>query len=164
MRVGALEDATKKGSVAEIKADVPDLNSGELSLASLMVIREVEEKADSDPAHPFAAYLLGTSRLVPFPGSTFAKTDSLSFFYQYYDAKVGDTTGKASVVASLQILKGDKPVARAADAPFEVPVGGTIVGPVPLASYEPGSYVVKLKVTDNLAKKDVTREVAFEVK
>jgi GWxTD domain-containing protein len=164
LRVGALEEASKKGSVTELKTDVPDLNTGELTLASLILIREIEDKADGDPAHPFAAYLLGSARLLPVAGATFSKSDSLSIFYQYYDAKVGDATGKASVVASLQVNKGDKPVARAPDAPFEVPVGGNVVGPVPLAGYEPGSYVVKLRVTDNLAKKDATREVGFEVK
>lgn len=164
VRVGALDEATKKGSVVETPTDVPDFNTGALSVASLIAVREIEDKAQNDPAEPFAAYLLGTSRLVPFPSTTLSKSDALNIFYQYYDAKLDETTGKASVVSSLMILKGDKPVARAADYPFDLPVGGTIVGPVLLEKYEPGSYTVRLKITDNVAKKDVTKELSFEVK
>jgi hypothetical protein len=101
---------------------------------------------------------------VPFAGRVLQKSDALHVFYQYYDAKVDAATGKASVVASVSIVKGDRPVARAADNPFDLPFGGTIIGPVPLEKYEPGSYVVKLKLTDNVAKKDVNREFGFEVK
>jgi GWxTD domain-containing protein len=167
LRVAALDEAAKKGSVVEKKAtEVPDLNTGELSAASLIPVRDIEEKVDgNDPAHPYSAYLLGAARLVPYAAEPLSKSDTLSVFYQYYDAKADATTGKANVVASLQIVKGDKPVARAADAPFDVAmVGGTVVGPVPLDKYEPGVYTVKLKVVDNLSKRELTRELVFEVK
>lgn len=164
VRVAALDDATKKGSVSETTVEVPDLNTGELTAASLIPVREIEDAPQTDPAHPFAAYVLGNSRLLPFAGRVFSKSEALNIFYQYYDAKLDETTGKASVVASLQIVKGDKPKARAADNPFDMVVGGTVVGPVPLDGYEPGTYTVKLKLTDNIAKKDVTRELTFEIR
>ena len=165
LRIGALDEATKKGSVVEKPADVPDLNTGELSAASLIAVREIEEGVQNiDPAHPFSAYLLGNARLVPFSALPLSKGDALNIFYQYYDARVDAATGKAAVVATLQILRGDKPVARAADTPFELQVGGTVVGPVPLEKYEPGAYTIKLKVVDNIAKKELTRELTFEIK
>lgn len=165
VRVAALDEITKKGSVVEKPTEVPDLNTGELSAASLIAVREIEENIQSnDPAHPFSAYLLGSARLVPYAGQPLSKSDALNVFYQYYDAKLDEATGKASVVASLQIVKGDRPVARAADNPFDLQVGGNVVGPVPLEKYEPGVYTVKLKVVDNVAKKEVARELSFEVK
>lgn len=172
VRVAALEEATKKGSAADKTTEVPDFNTGELTVASLIAVREIEESPAqndpthpfNDPAHPFAAFLLGGARLVPYATLTLQRSDTLSIFYQYYDAKLDEATGKASVVASLHIQKADKTVARAPDQPFEAAVGGTVVGPVPLDKYEPGSYLVKLKVTDNKTKKDATRELAFEVK
>jgi GWxTD domain-containing protein len=165
VRVAALDEASKKGSSVDKATDAPDLNTGEMSAASLIPVREIEEKVESgDPAHPFSAYLIGAARLIPYAADPLAKSDLLNIFYQYYDAKP-DAAGKASVVASLQIVKGDKPVARAADAPFDVvAVGGTVVGPVPLEKYEPGVYTVKLKLVDNLAKKEILRELSFEVK
>jgi hypothetical protein len=69
------------------------------------------------------------------------------------------------VTASLAILKGGRtPVARAADQPFDIPVGGTVIGPVPLAKYEPGAYVIQLKIKDNIANKEITKEFPFEIK
>ena len=160
---GALDETTKKGSALAQDVEVPDFNTGDLSLATVILVKDIEEGAQSDPAHPFAAYLLGTARLVPRFGTTFSKDDTLSFFYQYYDAKVDQASGKASVMVTVQIDKDGRPVAKAADQPFEMVVGGTVIGPVPLTKYEPGKYVVKLKIIDNVAKKDVSRDVAFEV-
>jgi hypothetical protein len=164
IRAGAFEEASKKGSLASSPLEVPDLNSGELSAASIIVLSEIQENATNDPAHPYSAFLLGGSRLVPRFGGVFTKDESLSFFYQYYDAKLNET-GKAAVTASLVILKGGKtPVARAADQPFDIPIGGTVIGPVALAKYEPGSYLVQLKIKDNVGSKEITRELPFEIK
>jgi GWxTD domain-containing protein len=164
IRAGALDEATKKGALASSTQEVPDLNNGELSAASLIVLGEIQENATNDPAHPYSAFLIGTARIVPYFGSVFGKTEPLSFFYQYYDAKLNET-GKASVTASLAILKGGKtPVARAADQPFELAIGGNVIGPVPLDKYEPGPYTVQLKIKDNVANKDLVREFPFEIK
>ena len=86
---------------SNLPIEVPDLNSGELSAASLIPVREIEENVQAgDPAHPFAAYLLGAARLLPYAGLPLSKSDSLNVFYQYYDAKADPVTGKGSVVAS----------------------------------------------------------------
>jgi hypothetical protein len=37
------------------------------------------------------------------------------------------------------------------------------VGPISLAGYEPGSYVVQLKVTDKTAKREIVEESPLEV-
>jgi GWxTD domain-containing protein len=161
---GALDETTKKGSAVGTDAEVPDFNTGELTMATVILVKDIEEQAQNDPAHPFAAYQLGGARLLPRFGTAFTKDDTLSFFYQYYDGKVDQATGKASVLATVQIDKdGKTPVAKAADQTFDLVVGGTVIGPVPLAKYDPGKYVVKLKLTDNVAKKDVTRDVPFEI-
>ena len=102
---------------------------------------------------------------MPHYGTVLAASDSPSFFYQFYDLKIDPLTGKASGVASLAVLKdGKTAVAKAPDQLFDQPVGGTMVGPVPLDKYEPGSYVVQLKVTDKVAGKEKMQEVRFELK
>jgi hypothetical protein len=55
-------------------------------------------------------------------------------------------------------------VAKAPELPFDQPTGGTAVGPVPLEKYEPGKYLVQVKVSDKVAGKDQTVEVPFEIK
>jgi hypothetical protein len=55
-------------------------------------------------------------------------------------------------------------VAKAEPQPFDSAVGGNVVGPVPLAKYEPGKYIVQLRINDKVANKDQTIEVPFEIK
>jgi GWxTD domain-containing protein len=168
MHAGALDEKTGKGALASIPIDVPNLNRGELSMATLLILKDVQdmpENAPEDRENPFSAFILGRARLVPRFGTKFAKSDALSFFYQVYDLKVDEATGKASGVAILTLLKdGKTPVARAPEQTLEMPVSGSVVGPVPLDKYEPGPYVVQLKVKDKLANKEDVQEIPFELK
>jgi GWxTD domain-containing protein len=166
IRAGALDDKSGKGSVAEWTTEVPNLDTGALSTSGLAIVRDVEDVPPNaaDAENPYAGYEMGNVRLVPRFGTNLTKADSMSLFYQYYDAKV-DENGKAQVVASVKIQKVGRtePVAKAPDQTFDMPVGGTVVGPVPLEKYEPGKYTAQLKITDNVAKKDVTQEIPFEI-
>jgi GWxTD domain-containing protein len=165
LRAGAIEEKSGKGALVEVPVDVPNLNSGEMCAASVLVLEDVQDVESADPHHPFAAFTLAKARLVPRFGGLFTKAEAASFFYQVYDLKT-DEAGKASAVAVVTMMKdGTRTVVAKADPmTIETPVGGTVVGPVPLAKYEPGKYLVQLKVHDNLAKKDLTQEVPFEVK
>lgn len=49
------------------------------------------------------------------------------------------------------------------DQTFEQPSGAPGIGPVPLEKFQPGKYVLQLKVQDKVAKKELTKEAAFEV-
>ena len=67
-------------------------------------------------------------------------------------------------MAIVSILKdGKTPVAKAPANPIETEFAGSSVGPVPLAATSPGKYVVQLKVTDKVAKKDLVQEASLEV-
>ncbi|HWW92582.1 MAG TPA: GWxTD domain-containing protein [Vicinamibacteria bacterium] len=168
LRAGALDEKTGKGSVAAVPIEVPNFNKGELSIGTVLLLSEVEDipaGQNADPQHPYAAFVLGPVRFVPHFGPTFSKSDSISIFYQFYDLKADEATGKASGTTSLGILKdGKTPVAKASEQGFETTWGANIVGPVPLARYEPGKYVVQFKVTDKLGKKEQAQEVPFEIK
>jgi GWxTD domain-containing protein len=175
LKAGALDLKGGKASLATAPIDVPDLAKVETaadgttqtvpSAASLILLRDVEEiapGAPTDPAHPFAAYTLPQARLVPLFGTTLHKADQLSIFYQVYDLTV-DAAGKADAMATVSILKdGKAPVARTQN-PMNTSIGGSVIGPVPLAGYEVGKYVVQLKVNDKLGKKDLTQETSLEI-
>lgn len=168
LKAGALDEKTGKGSLATTPVEVPDLNTGTLSMASLMIVQGVDELPENAPENsqdPYGAFLLGRVRLVPYFGGALSTKDTPSFFYQFYDLKLDPLTGKYSGLASLSVLKDGKTVvAKAPDAPFEQAVGGTMVGPVPLEKYDPGRYVVQLKVTDKVAGIEKVQEVPFEIK
>jgi GWxTD domain-containing protein len=167
VEAGALDEKNGKGSLVTVPVDVPSFSQGELS-ATVFILQNIEdlpEGAKEDSTHPFAAFEMPRARLVPYFGQVLTKNDTPSFFYQFYDAQVDPATGKASGTVTLSVLKdGKAPVAKAEPQPFDSPVGGSVVGPVPLAKYEPGKYVVQIRISDKVANKDRTFEVPFEVK
>ena len=166
LKSAATDEKGAKGSVATTSVEVPDYGSGEFALASLMILRDVHDLPGGavDADSPFAAFQLGAAELVPFGTDSLSKTDTPWFFYQVYDLKVDEATGKASGLASLTILKGTTPVAQAPPQPLDTPIAGSAVGPVPFGKYDPGQYKVVLKITDNVAKKDKVQEITIEVK
>ena len=134
------------------------------SVGSVFVVRGIEDMPTPDPAHPFAAFELGQVRLVPIFGGAVHKSDQVEFFYQVYDLRLNPLTGKADATALVTVLKdGKTPVAKAPANQIETENAGSSVGPLSLANYEPGKYVVQLKVSDKVAKKELVQEAPLEV-
>jgi GWxTD domain-containing protein len=174
LKAGVVDVKGSKASLATLPVEVPDFSKVETAadgtvakvatVGSVFVVRGIEDMPTPDPQHPFAAFELGQVRLVPIFGGTVHKADQVEFFYQIYDLRLNPVTGKADATASLSVLKdGKTPVAKAPPNQIETENAGSSVGPLPLANYEPGKYVVQLKVTDKVAKKELVQEAPLEV-
>ena len=174
LKAGAVDVKGGKASLASLPVEVPDFSKVETapdgtvskvaSVGSIFVVRGIEEMSAPDPQHPFAAFELGQVRLVPAFAGRAGRSEQVEFFYQVYDLKLDSATGKADATAVLSVLKdGKTPVAKAPPNPIETEFAGSSVGPIPLSGYEPGKYVVQLKVTDKLAKKELIQEAPLEV-
>jgi GWxTD domain-containing protein len=162
LKAGALEPKSGKGSIAEMAIEVPDFNTGALT-GTIFFLDSVEEKATPDPTDAFSAFTLGRARLVPHLGHAYAKSQSMWFFYQYYDAQADEKTGKAAVTASATIYRGTAALAKSPDQTFDSAVGGTTIGPIDLSTYFPGKFKVQVKITDTLSKKELTQELPFDL-
>jgi GWxTD domain-containing protein len=176
LKAGAVDVKGGKASLVTIPIEVPDFAKVETasdgtvtkvpSAGSVLVVRTIEELpgGTSNPEHPFSAFELGTVRLIPTFGGAARKTEQVEFFYQVYDLKVDPATGKADANAFVSILKDGKgAVARAPVNHIETEFAGSSVGPISLANFEPGKYVVQLKVADKLTKKELVQEAPLEV-
>jgi GWxTD domain-containing protein len=176
LKAGAVDDKNGKGSLASMPIEVPDLArvesaaDGTLSkvptAGSLIVVRRIEDLPGgaSDPTHPFAAFELGPLRLIPVFGGVAKQSEQVEFFYQVYDLKLDAATGKADASAVVSILKdGKTPIAKAPPNPIQTEFSGSTVGPILLAGFSPGKYVVQLKVTDKLGKRELVQEAPLEV-
>jgi GWxTD domain-containing protein len=163
LQVAVLDPASGKGSVTTDTVKTPDFTSEEMSLSPVLVLREIEEKP-GNPQDAYASYQLGPMRFLPRFDNVFAASDSVTLIGFVYNPKTDETTGKPSITSSFSILKDGKPVARSDDQNYDTPGAGPSVGPVPLAKYGTGKYLVQFKVRDNVAKKDYNEEARFEVK
>ncbi|HSD65315.1 MAG TPA: GWxTD domain-containing protein [Vicinamibacteria bacterium] len=175
LQTGVVDVKGGKASLTSMPVDVPnfakvetaaDGTESKVPTGAVIVVKGIEDLAGGapQPEHPMAAFELGRVRLHPVFGGAAHKADQVEFFYQIYDLKVDPATGKADAIATLRVLKdGRTPVAQAPPNPIETEFAGSSVGPIPLAGYEPGKYVVQLRVTDKVAKKDLVQEAPLEV-
>jgi GWxTD domain-containing protein len=175
LKAGAVDVKGGKASLASIPVEVPDFSKVESAAdgsvakvlsGSLLVVRNIEDlgPSGSSPEHPFSAFELGRVRLTPTFAGIVHKADQVELFYQVYDLRLDPATGKANAVAVVSVLKENKaPVAKAPPNPIETDFAGSSVGPLLLAGFEPGKYIVQLKVVDNVAKKDLVQEAPLEV-
>ncbi len=175
LKAGAVELKSGKGALASVPIEVPDFQQVQPSAdgavkpslsGTVIVVSRIEDLSPgaADPADPFAAFQLTTARLIPVFPSTLRRSDTVSFFYQVYDLQVNPQTGKADGSARVRIVReGKGQVVSSAIVPFDTPIFGSEIGPVPLENLEPGKYVARLEASDKLAQKTITRDCAFEV-
>lgn len=162
LNVAVLDPKSQKGTVVTEKIDVPAFAGDELTITPLVILREIAEGAGT-AQDAMAAFTLGNTRFVPNFANVFAPTESITVLAAMYDAKLADT-GKPSFTYSYSILKNGSPVAETESTTSDSTQETPSVGPVPLAKYGPGKYVVRLKVKDNVAGRDYTKEASFEIK
>ncbi|HET9316144.1 MAG TPA: GWxTD domain-containing protein [Vicinamibacteria bacterium] len=163
LNVAVLDPKSSKGTVISEQIEVPDFGSDELTITPLLVLRDVAEGAGT-PQDAMAAFTLGNTRFIPNFGNVFRADESISVLSALYNAPPKPDTGKPSFTYSYSIAKDGKTVAETEPFTSESAQETPSVGPVPLAKYGPGKYTVKLKVKDNVANKEYTKEAPFEVK
>ena len=163
LNVGVLDPKSSKGTVVTEQIDVPDFGSDEMTISPLLVLREVAEGAGT-PQDAMAAFTLGNTRFIPSFGNVFKPEESVNVIAALYNAPSKPDTGKPSFTYSYSISKDGKAVAETEPFTSESAQETPSVGPVPLAKYGAGKYTVKLKVKDNVAGKEYTKEAPFEVR
>jgi hypothetical protein len=120
--------------------------------------------AAADARHPYAAMQLGPMRLHPRLGNVFAPKDALMVVATLHGATLDAASGQAGLKTRFSVLKDGRPVARGAEDAFTKADAVASVGPIPLAGYAPGAYVVRLDVTDTIANRTLRQEAAFEIR
>jgi GWxTD domain-containing protein len=153
-----------KASVTTLPLEVPDFDAPGLKLGPLLVYPDAEGAPAPEAQGPYSAFALGSLRVEPRFGNVFTTKDALQVVALVYGGALDPATGKASLRARFSILKAGEAVAKGADQVFETPSVAPSVGPIPLAGFAPGQYIVRLQVTDAHGSKTETREVGFEVR
>ena len=166
-----------KAAVIKQSVTVPDLWNGELSTSSVIIAEKLEPlpaplSAQEKISRPYA---LGAIEIVPYTRTKFVKKEELDAFILIYNAKM-DAAGKPDVKVEFnfhsKLAGGEKffnstlPTNLNGQTltPQDLAAGQLQAGQaVPLATFPEGDYRLEIKITDNVAKKTVTREVNFSV-
>jgi GWxTD domain-containing protein len=159
VKIALFDPASGKGSVANVPVTVTDPALTDVAISTI-ALKNIQEGVTPKPTDPLNAFTFGTT--VFEPGNVYTPADSLLLLSFLYGG-VKDEAGKTSVSMSMTISKDGKAVGKLDDQKFETPASPTI-GPIPLASYKPGTYTVDVKVNDTVAKKEVTDRITFEVR
>jgi GWxTD domain-containing protein len=154
-----------RASAAAIEVEVPDFGGVSLVVSPLVLYPdEPSAPGAAEPSDPYAAMQLGSMRVRPRFGNVFAPTEALTVVAALYGAKVDQATSQASLQARYSILKDGKPVARGAPDSFTTKDAIASVGPIPLAGYAAGAYLVRLDVTDAVAQQTLRQEASLEIR
>jgi GWxTD domain-containing protein len=153
-----------KGSTTTLDVEVPDYGGAVLTASPIVAYPDEAPAAAAGVLDPWAAMQLGRRHIRPRFGNVFAASDALMVVATLHGAKVDPATGKAALRSTFSILKDGKPVARGAEDAFATADAVASVGPIPLAGYAAGAYVVRLDVTDGVAGQTLSRETAFEIR
>jgi GWxTD domain-containing protein len=160
-RIGVVDPKSGKGAVAELPVKTQTYGA-ELVLSPVLVLAEIQDNIAKTNDEPFAEFVFGTTRFVPRYGNAFRQSEAVNLLCAIYGA-AKDEAGKISVAGGFEILKDGKTIARAPDQTFDTDPATPSAGPVPLGNYPPGKYLARVRLRDNIAKKDYTQETAFEI-
>jgi GWxTD domain-containing protein len=152
-----------QGGSATAALEAPDFDAAGLHVAPLVVYPD-EPGAPADPKDPYSALTVGPLRLRPRFGDVFNPKDALQVVSVLSGGTADPATSKPSLHARFTLLKGDRPVAKGQDQSFDTPSAVASIGPVPLAGYAAGHYLVRLEVRDSVAGTTATAERPFEIK
>ena len=172
-------DPLPKTSVLVQGLDVPDFWTGELTTSTVILADRLETlsapipptKLEEDP------YVVGSSRIYPASSTAFRRGSELVVVFLIYNPRVG-TDKQFDVQVDYHLYRknreGENYVTRTNPQRFNPSMMGPYFDPasgqpvlagqgILLSEFEAGDYRLGITVTDLVARKTVSRDVAFSV-
>lgn len=161
----ALEDrASASIATHQVNLEVPDFYDPGLQMSSVVLADALEPAPEgSDPGR--SPFVFGRWRLVPRLDPEMERTREAAFYFQVYNARRDPVTALPSLDISYRfhVLRagGFEPISEAIVLTGQsTEVHGYAV---PLSTFPPGSYLVRVEARDNLSGQSTFREVLFRV-
>jgi VWFA-related protein len=167
LRIGAKEAGGKVGTVL-YELEAPDFSKGPISMSGLSLSSGVSARIPTaTPGGPL-------SDVLPAPPSAsreFQRGDTIDLFAEVYD-NLGSSTAHRVVINTTVLSDEGKTVfttsdERRSDELKDSKAGGGYghTAKIPLASFAPGRYVLRLEARPTLGKSEpISREVEFTVR
>ncbi len=144
---------------------VPRIPDEKLGNSSLILAERIEDLPPREIAT--GQFILGGRKVIPNVLSEFNRNQDLNYWLQIYGLKVDEASHKPSATIETLITRNGREVKKIVEESDELSGAGqqmTITRKVSLADFEPGTYDVQVKVTDNLTKDLIAPSQKFKVK
>ena len=172
-------DPGPKASVLVQGLDVPDFWTGELTTSTVILADRLETLAAPIPPGRLEEdpYVVGSSRIYPASSTAFRRGSELVVVFLIYNPRVG-TDKHFDVQVDYHLYRknrdGESYVTRTNPQRFNPSLMGPFFDPasgqpvlagqgILLSEFEAGEYRLGITVTDLVARKTVSRDVAFSV-
>ncbi|HKT23957.1 MAG TPA: GWxTD domain-containing protein [Terriglobales bacterium] len=152
---------------------VPDMSDDKGLTSSTLILADVMEKVPSKQVGT-GMFVLGSTKVRPrMDGADgtpakFKRDQKLNFWMQVYNLGINDQNKKSSAQFEYDIVNTttNKPVLHAVETTDQIGNTGdqvTLEKSMSLASLEPGSYELTVKVNDNISKQSIAPTAKFLV-
>jgi GWxTD domain-containing protein len=152
--------------------DVPRYDDDQLSASSLILA----DKMERVPSKQIGAgnFIIGNTFVRPRVSDnpmtpvTFNRNQSLNFWMQVYNLGIDDKSKQNSATITYQIIDAASNKTLLDTSEDSKKLGAnldqlTVEKSVPLASLQPGKYLVKIKVDDSISKQEIAQSAPFTV-
>jgi len=145
---------------------VPDFGSGDLTLSSIMLARSIDRvQTGSQTGGGVTPYVLGNLRVLPRLGQDFTPDDTLAFYYQVYNAATDPATGKPDLDVDYGFYtltpESSLDLGHVSFEDQHEEVHGYTLS---LKDWPQGPYMVRVAVTDKVAKATTSRDLVFQLR
>jgi hypothetical protein len=154
-------------NVYEVELDVPHDLDGKLTASSLILADSIEKLPARQNGG--AMFAIGDSKVRPRVGSTFSTGEKLGVYLQVYNLAPDAITQKpsGSVEYEVDLTQSGARVVDVSEDLGTIPYASasqvTIQKLLPLTTFAPGNYTLKITVTDRNGNQTVQRQENFVV-
>ncbi|HSR06840.1 MAG TPA: hypothetical protein VLM42_06800, partial [Bryobacteraceae bacterium] len=166
LNIAAKDTVSGKTTSFETILDVPTLEAQGLGRSSLILADQLEQVPSQNLfGSPF---VIGASKVRPRVGATFKREEKLGMYMQVYnfqtDGKLQKADGTVEYVitrvgSDQKVFEFQEDVSAISGGASEVVVEKLL----PLQSFEPGQYTLKIKVVDKRRNQTLTPSATFTV-
>lgn len=152
----------------EMALNVPHFSEDKLAGSSLILADTIEKV----PTRSIGSgqFVIGDTKVRPRLNDTFARSEKLGIYAQFYNFTADEKTKKPSGSIEYEVTKtgSTTPVLNYTEDVTNVPGASaqqvTVEKLLPLSSLEPGQYTLKMKITDKPSNQVLTPSATFTVK
>ncbi|MBI3654543.1 MAG: GWxTD domain-containing protein [Acidobacteria bacterium] len=169
--VVARDTTSGKTGVLHHSFEVPRYQENQLATSTIVLAASIEP-LDNKKILDSQQFIIGRYKVKPFVSGIYKPGQNLAMFLQVYDAQMDQATLQPALKVEYSIWKGDQEIMNIVEdgkSKFgKIDMKGqqlTVMRAIPVLDKlaQPGSYTVKVKVTDLVSQKIVTPQTNFTV-